>query len=109
MYGPTFYTNLHTHLARLLFGTVVAEKFRVDIDDSTVRYYSGNIFFIFKFYFGDTNACNLVSVVVRVIAVKGIVCVCEDGVKLNYFHSIMNQKEPYTDYVENKDKHTKEI
>ena len=65
------------------------------------------IFFIF--YFGDTSACNLVSVVVRVIAVKGTVCVCEDGVKLNYFRSILNQKEPYTNYTENKEKHTKKI
>ena len=46
---------------------------------------------------------------VHVITVKVIVSVYEDGVKLNYFHSILNQKEPYTDYAENKKKHTKEI
>ena len=46
---------------------------------------------------------------VRVIAVKITVSVCEDGVKLNYFYSILSQKEPYTDYVENKEKHPKEI
>ena len=46
---------------------------------------------------------------VRVIAVKVTMSVCEDGVKLNYFHSILNQKEPYTDYAENKEKQTKEI
>ena len=63
----------------------------------------------FLFYFGDTSACNLVSVVVCVIAVKGTVCVCKDRVKLNYFHSILNQKELYTDYAKNKEKHTKEI
>ena len=28
---------------------------------------------------------------------KVTVSVCEDGVKLNYFRSILNQKEPYTD------------
>ena len=66
--------------------------------------------FIYLFiYFGDTSACNLVFVVVLVIAMKVTVCVCEDGIKLNYFHSILNQKEPYTDYIENKEKHTKEI
>ena len=61
----------------------------------------------FLFYFGDTSACNLVSVVVRVIAVKVTLCVCEDGVKLNYFHSILNQNEPYTNYAKNKENHTK--
>ena len=40
---------------------------------------------------------------------KVTVCVCEDGFKLNYFRLILNQKEPYTDYAENKEKHTKEI
>ena len=45
----------------------------------------------------------------RVITVKVTVSVCEDGVKLNYFRSILNQKEPYTDYIENKEKHIKEI
>ena len=38
----------------------------------------------FLFYFGYTSACNLVSVFVRVIAVKVNVCVCKDGFKLNY-------------------------
>ena len=61
------------------------------------------------FYFCYTSACNLVSVFVRVIVVKVNVCICEDGVKLNYFRSILNQKEPYTDYAENKEKHTKGI
>ena len=61
------------------------------------------------FYFGDTSACNLVSVFVLLISVKVTVCVCEDEVKLNYFRSILNQKEPYTNYVEKKEKHTKEI
>ena len=35
--------------------------------------------------------------------------VCEDGVKLNYFRSILIQKKPYINYVENKEKHAKEI
>ena len=43
------------------------------------------------------------------IVVKVIVSVCEDGVKLNYLCYILNQKEPYTDYAENKEKHIKEI
>ena len=38
----------------------------------------------FSFYSVYTSACNLVSVFVRVIAVKVNVCVCEDSVKLNY-------------------------
>ena len=45
----------------------------------------------------------------HVITVKATVSVCENGVKLNYFSSILNQKEPYTDYAENKEKHIKEI
>ena len=67
------------------------------------------IFYFFIFYFGYTSACNLVFVFVRVIAVNVNVCICEDEVKLNYSRSILNQKEPYTDYAENKEKHTKEI
>ena len=61
------------------------------------------------FYFGYTSACNLVSMIVCVIAVKVNVCVCEDGVKLNYSRSILSQRESYTDYIENKEKHTKRI
>ena len=64
-------------------------------------------FFFFSFYFVYTSACNLVSVFVHVIVVKVIVSVCEDEVKLNYFHLILNQKEPYIDYAKNKEKHTK--
>ena len=45
----------------------------------------------------------------HVITVKVIVNVCEDGVKLNYFSLILNQKEPYIDYAKNKEKHIKEI
>ena len=45
----------------------------------------------------------------RVIIVKVIVSVCEEGVKLNYFRLILNQKEPYIDYAENEEKHIKEI
>ena len=81
---------------------------RVDINNSAIRYYSG-IFCFFSFYFVYTSACNLVFAFVRVITVKVTVSVCEDGVKLNYFRSILNKKEPYTDYVENKQKHIKEI
>ena len=59
-------------------------------------------FFFFSFYFVYTSACNLVFGV-RVIAVKVTVSVCEDRVKLNYFRLILNHKEPYTDYTENKE------
>ena len=66
-------------------------------------------FFYFSLYFCYTSAFNLVSMFVRVIAIKANVCVCEDEVKLNYSHSILSQREPSTAYVENKEKHTKEI
>ena len=39
---------------------------------------------LFSFYSVYTSACNLVSMFLCVIAVKVNVCVCEDGVKLNY-------------------------
>ena len=67
------------------------------------------IFFFLSFCFVYTSACNLVSMFVCVITVKVTMSVCKDGVKLNYFRSILNQKEPYTDYVENKENHIKEI
>ena len=35
--------------------------------------------------------------------------VCEAGVKLNYVRLILNRKELYTFYAENKEKHNKEI
>ena len=43
------------------------------------------------------------------IAVTVTVSVCEVRVKLNYIHLIMNPKEPYTVYIENKEKHNIEI
>ena len=43
------------------------------------------------------------------ISVKVTVSVCEDGVKLNYIHLILNRKEPYTVYAENKEYHNIEI
>ena len=49
---------------------------------------------LFSFYFVYTSACNLVSMFLCVIAIKVDVCVCEDGVKLNYSHSILIQREP---------------
>ena len=68
-----------------------------------------DFFFLLSFCFVYTSACNLVSMFVSVITVKVTVSVCEDGVKLNYFHLILNLKEPYTNYAENKKKHIKEI
>ena len=73
--------------------------------DITLEFY----LFYFLFYFGYISACNLVFAFVRVTTMKVIVNVCEDGVNLNYLHLILNQKEPYTDYAENKEKHIKEI
>ena len=45
---------------------------------------------LFSFYYVYTSACNLVSVFLRVIVVKVFVCVCEDGIKLNYYRSILS-------------------
>ena len=80
-----FYT---TYSEPVKFSTPLSGKsFYVDIDNSTVRYYSG---FFFSFYLVYTSACNLVSMFVCVIVVKVNVCVCEDGVKLKYSHSILS-------------------
>ena len=105
---PSLYKSHITLSCYQVFDAVSGEKFRVDIDNSAIRYYYGVLFY-FLFYFVYINACNLVFAFVRVIIVKVIVNVYEDGVKLNYFRLILNQKEPYTDYVENKEKHIKEI
>ena len=59
------------------------------------------ILFCFYFYFGYISACNLVFVLLCVTIVKVIVNACAYGVKLNYLRLILNQKEPYTVYVEN--------
>ena len=75
--------------------------------DITLDFYFS--FFFLSFHFVYTSACNSVFTFVHVITVKVIVSVCEDGVKLNYFRLILNRKEPYTDYLENKEKHIKEI
>ena len=85
---PTLY-NLHITLSPYhVFDAIAGDKFRVDIDNSAIRYYSG-IFFCFfvsfLFHFVYTSAFNLVFMFVRVITVKVIVSVCEDGGKLNYF------------------------
>ena len=91
------YTS-HTHhvFALSSFWRCFQGEVRVDIDNSAIRYYSGTLF-----YFVYISSCNLVFAFVHVIIVKVIVIICEDGVKLNYFHLILNQKEPYTDYIEN--------
>ena len=47
-----------------------------------------------SFYPIYTSVCNLVSVFVCVISVKVTVCVCEDGVKVNYSRLILSQREP---------------
>ena len=49
---------------------------------------------LFSFYYVYKSACNLVSVFFCVITVKVFMCVCEDGVKLNYSRSILSQREP---------------
>ena len=43
------------------------------------------------------------------ISVKVTMSVCEDRVKLNYIRLILNRKEPYTVYAENKEKNNIEI
>ena len=90
---PTFYIIFHNlYGARQVFGVVAGEKFYVDIDNSAIRYYSGNIYiYIYIYiYIGDTSAYNLVYVLACVIAEKVNVCVCEDGVKLNYSRLILS-------------------
>ena len=64
--------------------------------------------FFLLFYFALASPCNLVFCVLCVIAVKVIVNVCKAGFKLNYIRLILNRKEPYTIYVENKEKHNTE-
>ena len=93
---PSLYKSHITFSRYQVFGVVAGEKFGVDIDNSAIRYYFGTLF-----YFVYISSCNLVFAFVRVITMKVIVIVCEDGVKLNYFRLILNQKEPYTDYTEN--------
>ena len=88
---------LHTTLSTYqVFGTIAGDKFSVDIDNKTIRYYSG-IFVFILFYkcwsFGLSVLC--------VIAVKVKVSACEHGVRLNYIRLILNRKEPYTEYAEN--------
>ena len=109
--GPLLglYKSHITLLRSQVFGAIAGEKFHVDIDNSAIRYYSGILLFLFLFYFFYISACNLVFAFMHVITVKVIVNVCEDGVKLNYFHLILNWKEPYTDYTKNKEKHIKEF
>ena len=67
--------------------------------DITLEFYF--IFYFYFYFFGYISACNLVFVFVGVTIVKIIVDVCADGVKLNYLHLILNQKESYTVYAKN--------
>ena len=99
---PSLYKSHITLLCYQVFALFPGKKFRVDIDNSAIRYYSGIFLFIFIYYFFYISACNLVFAFVHVIIVKVIVSVSEEGVKLNYFCLILNQKEPYIDYAENK-------
>ena len=46
---PSLYKSHITFSCYQVFGAVVGEKFRVDIDNSEIRYYSGILFyFIFS-------------------------------------------------------------
>ena len=74
---PSLYESHITLSPYQVFGAVVREKFRVDIENSAIRYYS-RIFFFFSFHLVYTSACNLVFAFVHVIIVKVIVSVCED-------------------------------
>ena len=44
-----------------------------------------------------------------VVTGKGYLCACEDRVRVNYFILILNERELQIDYIENKEKHTREI
>ena len=92
--GLRFTLILHNlYGAHQVFGIVAGEKFHVDIDNSTIDI-TLDFFSLFTWLFYYTGACNLVSVFLCVIVVKVIVCVYEDGVKLNYSRSILSQREP---------------
>ena len=67
------------------------------------------ILFFFSFHFVYISACHLVFAFVCVITVKVIVSVCEDGVKLNYFYLILNQKEPNTLRREQREAHQRNL
>ena len=43
------------------------------------------------------------------VIVKVDLRACEDRVRVNHFRLILNQRELQTDYVESKEKHTREI
>ena len=96
------YTN-HTSCFRPIkfLAPLSGRSFRVDIDNSAIRYYSGIYLFLFILFFVYISACNMVFVLLRVTTVKVIVSACTNGVKLNYLRLILNQKEPYTVYAEN--------
>ena len=83
---PSLYKSHITLLRYQVFSAFSREKFHVDIDNSAIGYSLEFYFilFFFSFHFVYISACNLVFVFVRVITVKVIVSVCEDGVKLNY-------------------------
>ena len=92
--GLRFTLILHNpYGARQVFGAVAREKFCVDIDNSVIDI-TLDFFSLFTWLFCYTSACNFVSVFLCVIAIKVIVCVCEDRVKLNYSRSILSQREP---------------
>ena len=68
------YTSYTSRFCAIKFlAPLPGTKFRVDIDNSAIRYYSGILF-----YFVYISACNLVFAFVHVITVKVIVNVCED-------------------------------
>ena len=54
-----FYTHFtHCTGARQVFGTVVEEKFCIDIDNNALRHYFGSFLVYFVLF---TSACDLVS------------------------------------------------
>ena len=59
-----------------------------------------NLFFYFLF-FGYISSCNMVFMFICVTTLKVSVNVGADRVKLNYLRLILNQKQPYTGYIEN--------
>ena len=99
---PSLYKSYITLSAYQVFGTVAGENFFLLILtiaqlNITLEF---NLFFYFLF-FGYISSCNLVFMFMCVTTVKVSVNVCADGVKLNYLCLILNQKQPYTGYIEN--------
>ena len=93
VYGPTFYTYLHTYPEPIKFLALLSGRsFCVDIDNSTISYYFGSIlFFFFNLFIQFTQVLVTWSLLLLcAVAVKVDLNACEDGVKVNYFRLILS-------------------